>query len=438
MPQTILTQEQIDSPLYQEFLKACKTIQRLVGILRRPDGSLQTPCVKCGEDCLERRDVLRRDGVKSTLICKKCYDGLPRCKSCGQVNYDSNLQAMYEELEVRSEGEPRKPASSEMCVACSKGRAKQCDACQHFFISPLKKSKQGRMTCPTCQEHDDARFMRAPRRHGGWEAGASVCSVESDLLGSRRRFGIELEVNDCIDYDTIKGLTVFGAKDDGTQGVMKEFVSPILGGNAGYLEVEKFCREANSRKWGVTSQCGYHLHIDLSSTSEAKCRAVAMGYLSTYDLWGRMVHNRRRANHFCKGSEGVNLDEVKALDFRDLVRKISGGDRYYWANWQAYYSHNTLEIRLHSGTLSFPKIINWVSMHLRFTDWCANQSASDVSKFFGKNTSGPVALNKLVENGVFTAELEAYARKRAVKFKSPFDKADTKMKVEEEVESSVE
>lgn len=399
---------------------------------------METPCVQCSDDCLVKHKVLRQNGLVEERICKKCYDNLPCCGKCGLKNLDSKMQSMYEELEVRSRNEERNHSSDPMCVECSKKQAKQCAGCACFFITPLLKTKRGDMMCPTCHESNDASYCRSPLSRDDWRQGADCCSDACSKIGSRRRFGIELEVNDCINYAEIKGLTKFGAKNDGTSGVMKEFVSPILGGDRGEEEVRKFLEEANKRKWSVTSQCGYHLHIDLSSTNESKCRCVAVGYLLSADMWGRMVHKRRRDNRYCKPQRISSLSEVKGMEFMDLINKISGSDRYYWANWHAYHSHKTLEIRLHSGTLNYTKVMNWVKMHLRFTDWCAETPITQITKALN-NKNGSTILDFLLESEVFDKELADYARSRAIKFKSPFDEKDVELiKAEEFAESSVE
>jgi len=197
-----------------------------------------------------------------------------------------------------------------------------------------------------------------------WKMGKDVIGHTFDEIGSKRRYGVELEVHQCSHHHRLRGKTCFGAKDDGTRGVSKEFVSPILQGDEGLRAIRDLCD--NSKGFTVNHTCGYHLHIDCTDLTEDQCKSVALAYNMTYEVWASFVNQKRRDNRYCKMHEWSYYD-ILNYSWNNLLNNIY--TRYTWANWDAYKLHHTLEIRLHPGTLDKGKIINWVKAHLRFVDY---------------------------------------------------------------------
>lgn len=93
----------------------------------------------------------------------------------------------------------------------------------------------------------------------------------------------------------------------------------------------------------VNKSCGLHVHLDCRGKSEAEVWALA----KKVDAWlfalRELVPESRRANEYCKFG-------------------ISRTDRYRAVNFMAFREHQTLEIRLHSGTVDYTKIISWVRL----------------------------------------------------------------------------
>ena len=83
-------------------------------------------------------------------------------------------------------------------------------------------------------------------------------------IGSRRRFGVELETSKCPDHEDIRDDTCFGCKEDGSIDG-KEFISPPLSSDRGLEAIRHFCEVA--QKFEVDKKCGFHLHLDMTGES---------------------------------------------------------------------------------------------------------------------------------------------------------------------------
>jgi intergrase/recombinase len=66
-----------------------------------------------------------------------------------------------------------------------------------------------------------------------------------------------------------------------------------------------------------------------------------------------MLPPTRTANKFCKRGE-----------FKTFASAASQGDRYWGINATAFNRHKTIEIRMHSATTDYTKIINWIDILL--------------------------------------------------------------------------
>jgi hypothetical protein len=208
----------------------------------------------------------------------------------------------------------------------------------------------------------------------------------------------------------MEGNTVFGAKEDGTSGVVREFVSPVLQGDEGLDAIAEWCKQAGG--FEVADCCGYHLHVDCTGLGVRNRKAVALAYALTYRIWASFVPDKRRANRYCHSGAWSSYD-ILHNTWDQLMRELAGS-RYRWCNWMAYSRHNTVEIRLHTGTVEYAKIVNWVKAHVRFVDWAAGHTADEVyAKLSGKSQS---ELFDLMCGIWGDDKLSGFYRRRAAKF----------------------
>jgi len=104
----------------------------------------------------------------------------------------------------------------------------------------------------------------------------------------------------------------------------------------------------------VNKTCGFHVHLDMrnrnTQDSYNNLRAAE-------SILYRMVPISRKKNDYCKPSRG-----------RDIYEAERKGDRYKGINVKSLRRHQTIEIRIHSGTIDATKINNWVSLLNRIVD----------------------------------------------------------------------
>lgn len=205
-------------------------------------------------------------------------------------------------------------------------------------------------------------------------------------IGSKRKFGVELEFNDLPEsvYDA-EGKTVFGAKEDYSV-YGGEFYSPILYGDDGLVECEKLCDLADEQDWAVGNGAGYHLHCDMREESAARFKSTVLAYHYTYKFWKNTVSRNRRRNSYCPQHRFTHTDVNNIEETRGACENFAGNyDRYAWMNVASYNDHGTFELRLHEGTKAKPDVVNWIIAHTRFIDAASNMSVGQVTRVFGGN-----------------------------------------------------
>lgn len=212
-----------------------------------------------------------------------------------------------------------------------------------------------------------------------WSPGGFSNPGSFEVIGSERRYGVELEYYDCERYEELQGHTLFGAKDDGS--VDGEFYSPVLQGDNGLVECETFCRLAKEKGFRADRGAGYHAHFDLSRENEKHLQAIVLGYHFTYPLWRLAVPQHRAESHWSEGHD-FNLEDIRRINNRDRMRDFAERDRYSWANFAAYNKFGTVELRIHEATLDAYEVTAWIKAHTRFIDALASLTPAKVEAIF--------------------------------------------------------
>jgi len=102
------------------------------------------------------------------------------------------------------------------------------------------------------------------------------------------------------------------------------------------------CQILNKLGAKVNKSCGLHVHLDQRGKTEEEVLAIGKAFSRAMPVMVAMVPESRRSNTYCQAS----------------VSKLSG-DRYHAVNLTAFKRHKTIEVRLHSATTDFNKIMNW-------------------------------------------------------------------------------
>ncbi len=284
-------------------------------------------------------------------FCEDCRDtrGFEHCESCDEWHDDItyiDLCGCY-------------------CSMCFTSNFAFCSGCEEIYeLCELTEGEEGDY-CSECLDENCSN----PNK---W-----VGCAEYDLVGSSRRYGVELETHSCGGWQGYNH-PAWIVKDDVSISGM-EFVTSILCGNEGIKAIKHLSDYAKSQGWSVNDNCGYHLHIDISKETADSLKAVAFAYHVTYDVWKHLISMSRWDNWYCKPLEQplqsyIDLDDIN--DWRVFSNRI--GTRNQWVNWGSFNNHSSLEIRIHEGTLDCDKVCNWIRAHTTFCDWAVNGGCDKV------------------------------------------------------------
>lgn len=177
-----------------------------------------------------------------------------------------------------------------------------------------------------------------------------------------------------------KDLRVWNVEWDGSAGW--EVTSPVLANEEGYREVVAACAALDAVAGGlglkVSHRTGLHVHLGWGGRSvEQVKRAISLWRLFEPALATLVAPSRiarfsngrydvAEANEYTLPiSTAISSEELaRAASVNDLLRAAerSGATRYVTLNLLPLATINTVEIRLHNGTLEAEKILRWVSL----------------------------------------------------------------------------
>lgn len=133
-----------------------------------------------------------------------------------------------------------------------------------------------------------------------------------------------------------------------------------------FKRLGKFLKEG---KFKVNDSCGLHVHLDMRNRDVEACYKKLVKFQNI--MFG-LVDKDRWENDYCKWTPS----------------HYNPTDRFYAVNRQAYASHQTIEIRLHHGTVDIKKIENWVNLLIKALNDkkpAEVKSKEDVLKWAGKS-----------------------------------------------------
>lgn len=213
---------------------------------------------------------------------------------------------------------------------------------------------------------------------------------------------------------------VIGMSGDGSLnsdiGYPIEIQTPILRGKKGEICVAELCTKLVENSFIIDKTCGLHIHLDGSvlSLEDVKVRKGQVRPTSLINLYLAyrlfepvilsFLPSTRRRNEYCADfgmsrdyhGEVISFDPVgksfslmnsintleafelywyKATDYNKVI-KAKGSrytpSRYFGVNFHSLLKDNHLEIRYHSGTLNYEKILFWIDLHGKMVDKCVD------------------------------------------------------------------
>jgi hypothetical protein len=172
----------------------------------------------------------------------------------------------------------------------------------------------------------------------------------------------------------------------------------IIVNEVNYKDVMKsVCEVLNKEDAVINKSCGMHVHIDCRNRDAEK---VYQNLFSSQNVLLRMNPKSRIEKWAKKNDE---------RDFKIASNGHSRDDRYYAINAMAFQKYGSIEIRVHSGTVDYTKITNWVSLLVSI----ANCSERYVRSF---NT-----IKTFCTRFSISETLQTYIEERISKFKIVID-----------------
>lgn len=141
---------------------------------------------------------------------------------------------------------------------------------------------------------------------------------------------------------------------------------------AGLKKILKDMRELGCR---VNKSCGTHLHleaIDFNAEQIIKYFKAWQAKEDDFDL--KQPNSRKNSNNtYCQSLRNVNYESCQTLTEVCLAHSKARGHynlhisgRYFKLNPFSFAKYGTLEVRHHSGTLNFQKIISYAKEQMDF------------------------------------------------------------------------
>ena len=212
-------------------------------------------------------------------------------------------------------------------------------------------------------------------------------------LTSARRFGVEIECQSRLGFDTLArtlsaatGLTVevqgwtrhsiadrghnrgtWKIVPDGSLGTNgREIVSPVLSGDEGARQVTAILAALRDAGATVDRTCGMHVHHDANDLSVEAMVALIEGFTARQvSLMDRFVSPSRRNGRWAArftGQEARYAIQAITNGSAAAQRGSAQIDRYRALNLCAYGVYGTVEFRQHQGTLNASKVLAWVAL----------------------------------------------------------------------------
>lgn len=154
--------------------------------------------------------------------------------------------------------------------------------------------------------------------------------------------------------------------------------------------LEKICKLLFDVGAEVNSTCGLHVHLDARDMNARQASMASCKLVKALPVLTSIVPKSRRTNdRYCQYGRS---------------HRMNGDDRYRMINTTAYNRHKTVEVRLHSGTINYKKISQWVKI-------CYNTFRAK-----SRHKGNIETIEKLCEFASLPIETRIYMEKRYGKF----------------------
>lgn len=158
--------------------------------------------------------------------------------------------------------------------------------------------------------------------------------------------------------------------------------------------ISRLCWLLNELKFKVNSSCGLHIHIDMRNRDLS---TVFQNLTRSQPLLYAMNPLSRTTGQYSQQTKSDTFEEYKRTE-----PHYRGG-----INGSAYSKYQTIEVRIHAGTVNADKINNWIKLLIQI----ANLKKPIIKEYNFKAYKKMLNLNK---------KLNRYIRERLKKFNKKF------------------
>ena len=325
---------------------------------------------KICEDCVDSDDVIE---------CYECHDLVLRDSSYVNESYDSDCHFCSRD--------------------CFQENHSACDNCGEYFHNDDLSDDR----CSDCEDSSDD---YCDGRFDYHEPTFKYFQTEEKNKLDTKGFtiGIELETcneGDISDFDSAKHLTIdektllktrVCAKEDGSlpdNGV--EFTTLPSDNDEAYATATTLTKFLAKNEFGITNQCGFHLHIGEKKSATKRLNPTARHkVMITYAIFHRTIFDfltpARKGNSYCDSPNFKLMGEMfakKSQASPEAFYSTYISDRYNMINLYSWATHNTLELRNHEGTIDEETVMNWIKVNIAIFDFAIGSSYSDLLKLTG-------------------------------------------------------
>ncbi len=150
-----------------------------------------------------------------------------------------------------------------------------------------------------------------------------------------------------------------------------------------FKTITQVCLVLNKIKAFVNKSCGLHVHLDMRNYKEEEQKKIFHNLYMSQNLLFSLVKKDRQKNRYCKkigktmtisggmqwttnpSGQGMwTYPKPRRVKIDYAVLKQYAGRRYA-INLKSLEEHNTIEVRLHHGTINALAINKWIAILLR-------------------------------------------------------------------------
>ena len=226
-----------------------------------------------------------------------------------------------------------------------------------------------------------------------------------------------------------------------------EIITPPATNRALIKNIKLACQQLNNANFEPTEACGLHVHIDLRDMKDnyIKLSRILRTFYAVEDVIFAMLPNNRLEEEWCrplrenynfydfygrKISKEFDISYYNITDkkrIEHLKKSHEGSGRYRSFNFHSVFFRGSLEVRCHSATQNPTKILNWIELLLKITDWSINNYKQSTVENLLKLNATKTKVHKMQRVFKFSKKIEKYINKRIKDFKHEGFRIDYKM-----------